>query len=356
MDDVYFTWPDRRFTYECRGCGACCKGHGIGLDTVAGQLVQLVTKRPELAAFVRRRGDAITAFNPRDRCWFLADDGLCRVETEDGRAAKPASCRLFPFNRVFKIGSTLVVDFNSVICPLAVAGDGGVTHAEVLAEIATIQDPAIVGTQLPADVALISRERAIAATIFAPDVSLETAWSAQSPVPIASGLDVATPAFEVLLGMPWRAPAAATLANALALTPSMRFNELFGPRQYAPREKVGPLLARMWLGWLGFAALGETLAQRVLTLQELTTLWSEQAPLMHAIARWDAVPVFKPGPVELPNVDPGNLVRSFGQRCVDNKKDKKPLGALVGAVMGGADSATRIAALRMADPILRAAF
>jgi Fe-S-cluster containining protein len=65
---VSFTWPDRRLRYECRGCGACCKGHGIGIDAVAGQLVQLVAKRPELAAFVRRRGDAVTAFNPRDRC------------------------------------------------------------------------------------------------------------------------------------------------------------------------------------------------------------------------------------------------------------------------------------------------
>jgi hypothetical protein len=76
MGGVYFTWPDGRLRYECRGCGACCKGHGIGIDAAGGQLVQLVTRRPELAAFVRRRGDAITAFNPRERCCFLEDDGL----------------------------------------------------------------------------------------------------------------------------------------------------------------------------------------------------------------------------------------------------------------------------------------
>jgi len=354
--NAYFTWPDRRFKYECRGCGACCKGHGIGIDVVAGQLVQLVTKRPELAAFVRRRGDAITAFNPRDRCWFLADDGLCRVEVEDGRAAKPASCRLFPFNRVFEIGSTLVIDFNSVICPLVVVDDNGVLHQEILDEISTIQDPAIVGTKLPAADALLAMERAIAEVMFAHPRELDAPWTAQSPSPLATALDVVTPAFEVLLGMPWTQPGSVTLANAIMLTPSMRFNELFGPRQYAPKDRINPLLARMWLAWLGFAALGETLAQRPLGLQELTTLWSEQAPLMHAIARWDAVPVFKPGPVELPNVDPGNLVRTFGQKCVDNKQAKKPLGALVGAVMKDADPATKVAALRMADPILRAAF
>src|SRR6185436_17925139 len=111
-------------------------------------------------------------------------------------------------------------------------------------------------------------------------------------------------AFGAIVLAPWRLPSAATLANALMVTPSLRFNELYGPRQYGPRERMQPLLARMWLAWLGFAALGEQLAQRTLGMQELTTLWSEQAPLMHVIARWDAAPALKPGPVELPSVDP----------------------------------------------------
>ena len=173
VEHVYFTWPDRRFRYECRGCGACCKGHGIGLDVAGGQLVQLVARRPEIVPFLRRRGEAITAFNPRDRCWFLDDGGLCRIETEDGRAAKPASCRLFPFNRVFRLGSYTIVDYNSVICPLTAAAAGdGVAHADVLAEIESIADPSIVGTPLPARDAeregreLVETERAIAAAAF----------------------------------------------------------------------------------------------------------------------------------------------------------------------------------------------
>jgi Fe-S-cluster containining protein len=357
VSEPYFTWPDGRLRYECRGCGACCKGHGIGIDVTAGQLVQLVGKRPELAAFVRRRGDAITAFNPRDRCWFLEDDGLCRVEVEDGRAAKPASCRLFPFNRVFHIGATMVVDYNSVICPLAAVGEGGVSHAEVLEEIGTIQDPAIVGSALPTVVALVARERVIAAAIFGSPTDAALAWRAQDPAAVHDDArEMMTRAFTTLLGVPWRLPGEATLANALVLTPSMRFNELYGPRQYAPRNVMAPLLANMWLAWLGFAALGEELAKRPLGLQELTTLWSEQAPLMHALARWDATPVFKPGPVELPNVDPGNLVRGLGQRCADNKKARRTLGALVGELFAAADPAARIAALRMADPILRGCF
>jgi Fe-S-cluster containining protein len=332
--DAYFTWPDRGLRYECRGCAACCKGHGIGIDVTGGQLVQLVARRPELAAFVRRRGDAITAFNPRDRCWFL-DDGMCRIEIEDGRAAKPASCRLFPFNRVFRVGGVTVVDFNSVICPLERADDG-VSHAEILAEIASIQDPAIVGTTLPGDAKVIERERAIAEQVFGGDAAG------------AQGVELAAPdGFELAGGSPWRVPSAATLANAIALTPSLRFNELYGPRKYKPDA-----LGRMWVAWLGFAALGEALAARPLGMQELTTLWSEQAPLMHAVARWADVPNLKPGPIELP---PEPLVTKLAQSFVDNKKPRRTLGALVEASLGSSDAVTRVTALKLADAILRAA-
>ena len=361
MDEVYFTWPDQKFRYECRGCGACCKGHGIGLDVTAGQLVQLVARRPEITAFLRRRGDAITAFNPRDRCWFLADDGMCRVEIEDGRAAKPASCRLFPFNRVFRIGAYTVVDYNSVICPLFTVGDGGIAHAEVLAEIATIQDPTIVGTKLPAQnadaegKAFVESERSIAAALFAAPGDPAIAWGAQAD---AAAFDhereTANAAFEAIVGAPWRAPNAATLESITWLTPSLRFNELYGPRQYAPRSAMSPVLARMWLAWVGFAALGEQLAGRALGLQELTTLWSEQAPLLHAVARWRDSPSLKPGAIELPGVDPGGVVRGLAQALIDNRKAKKQLGVLVAAMP--ADPTTRVTALKTAEAILRAGF
>lgn len=363
LDRMYFTWPDRRFSYDCRGCGACCKGHGIGLDVEAGQLVQLVARRPEIAAFLRRRGDAITAFNPRDRCWFLEDDGLCRIETEDGRAAKPASCRLFPFNRVFRLGAYTIVDFNSVICPLAVTVAGGIAHDEVHREIASITDATIVGTALPArdpigeGKAFVETERAIAqATFAAADAAdLAAAWAAQAD---AAALETerasASAAFEALLGTPWRAPSAATLTAALWLTPSMRFNELYGPRQYAPRSAMAPVVARMWLAWLGFAALGETLARRPLGLQELTTLWSEQAPLLHAASRWSEIPALKPGPIELPGVDPQSFVRKLGQAFVDNRKARRSLGELVAGLPG--DATTRVTALKLADAVMRAGF
>jgi len=302
--------------------------------------VQLVAKRPELAAFVRRRGDAITAFNPRDRCWFLADDGLCRIEVEDGRAAKPASCRLFPFNRVFRAGAWTIVDYNSVICPLEVVAGDGVAHADVLAEIATIHDPAIVGTQLPPDDALVAREAELAAALFACD-SIDGAWDAQ-----AAGAARDQAAFESVTGFAWSAPA--DPAVAIALAPSLRFNELYGPRRTAAAH-----LPRMWLAWLGFAAAGERLARRPLGMQELTTIWSEQAPVMYVLARWHDLPALKPGPIELP---PDPLVRALAQAFVDNRRGRRPLGELAIAALGRAEPHARIAALKSADAIVRAAF
>jgi Fe-S-cluster containining protein len=344
VDAIYFTWPDRRLTYDCRGCAACCKGHGIGIDVAGGQLVQLLARRPALAAFLRRRGDAITAFNPRDRCWFLDDGGLCRIEVEDGRAAKPASCRLFPFNRVFRLGAFTIVDYNSVICPLRVAQDGdgaGIPHADIAAEIAGITDPAVVATPLPA------RD---------PDAEgRAVVWAAQAdPAGLDPARDAASAAFTALLGTPWQPPSLPTLTAAGWLTPSLRFNELYGPRQYAPRPRMAPVLARMWLAWLGFAALGEQLAGRPLGLQELTTLWSEQASLMHAVARWTEPPALSPGPIELPGGDPGGAVRSLAQACLDNRKPRRPLGDLVARLP--ADPATRVTALKAAEAILRTAF
>ncbi len=363
LERVWFTWPDRGFAYRCAGCGACCRGLGIGLDVAGGQLDALVARRPAIAAYVRRRGPALTVFNPRDRCWFLADDGLCRIEAEDGRAAKPASCRLFPFNRVFRLGSYTVVDYNSVVCPLVVGGDDTIAHADVWRELDEVRDPAIVGTALPAADAeregreLVTREQPLTAACFAAAAAgdLEAAWRAQSEAPLAEARVAVDAASQTLTGAPWRAPTGATLAAALWLTPSLRFNELYGPRA-GNRPAIVAALPRMWLAWLGHVAEGAALAGRDLGLQELTTIWSEQVPLTTVAARWHQAPRLEPGPFELPGVDPGGLVRKLGQACVDNRKARKPLGELVAAAVAGAPIIDRVAAVKAADALVRAAF
>lgn len=356
---VYFTWPDQRLSYTCAGCGACCKGLGIGLDVVGGQLVQLVARRPEVVPFLRRRGDATTLWNPRDRCWFLADDGHCRVEVEDGRAAKPAACRLFPFNRVFTLGAITVVDFNSVICPLTLDGPTPIAHADVLAELATIHDPAIVGVTLPAEAggeAMLAAERdaAVALRARAATPSDDPAWLATALGATADDVAAVRGLLDAL-GLAPRPLSPATRAAALALVPSLRFNELWGPRQYAPRAAVRPRLTAMTLAWLELAAIGAALAGRDLGMQELTTLWSEQAAVTYAAACWRDVPRLKPGPFELPGSDPGGVVRALAQGCVDNRKAGRPLGAIAAPILAAAAPIDRVTALKLAEPLWRAA-
>jgi hypothetical protein len=348
---AFFTFPDGVFSYECRGCAACCKGHGIGLDATGGEVAHLTAAYPAVIAFLRRRGDATTAFNPRDRCWFLDDEELCRVEREHGRARKPASCRLFPFNRIYRIGRWAIIDYNSVLCPLAVGGRAPVAHADVLAEIATVDDPAVVGTRLASSDdegrALVERERQVAAGCFAAAAAADIAagWSAQSPAPLAPSDEV----FRALTELPWRAPDATTLAHCLWLTPSLRFNELYGPRKYAPRDRLAAALPGMWLAWIGFAALGAELAARPLGLQELTTIWSEQAPLMYLAARWSDVPRLAGGALEFPRE-----VSRLAAAVRENRA--ATLGALAAPILADLAPAERAPLVKLAEPLLRAAF
>jgi Fe-S-cluster containining protein len=359
---VYFTWPDRGVGYDCRGCGACCKGHGIGLDAAGGQLEQLLTLYPRATAFARRRGPAWTVFNPRDRCWFLDDGGLCRVEVDHGRAAKPAACKLFPFNRVFRVGDTLVVDFNSVICPVRAAAGDGEAHAGVLAEIESVTDAAIVGTVLPTESPsddFGAREQPIADACFGAAAAAD--WSAAFASMSEADADAARGACAVALtsltDQAATLPSRETLAAALLLTPSMRFNELYGPRQFESRAEMLATLPGMWLAWLMLAADGEAIAERALSMQELTCLWSEVAPMAYAIAHWGERPGLEPGPVELPGdaADPTGRVRAFAETCVRNRpgaKKRRPLGELWLRALQGHPAHERVALLKQASPIL----
>ena len=374
---IYFTWPDKRFFYECATCGACCRGLGIGLDATGGQTRRLLALYPGLTGFMRKRGATYTAFNPRGPCWFLTDDGLCRIEAEHGRADKPASCRLFPFNRVFRLGDYTIVDYNSVICPLQVSpgpGEGrAVSHGAVLAEIATIADPGVVGTRLPAQrpdeegKRLVARERAIAEACFAAADELaeasaltviERVWRAQVRDRAGSGsfadaCERISRALLALTGQPWQQPGAADLQTALWLSPSMRFNELYGPRQYDPRTELPTTLPDIWLAWLHFLAVGGQLASRPLGLRAATTVWSEQMPLCYLAARWQSAPTLAPGEYQWPDAseDKDAVVRRFAQACVDNRTRRQSLGALWSPLLDAYAGAERVVLSRMLAPL-----
>ncbi|HWE30839.1 MAG TPA: hypothetical protein VHB97_22685, partial [Polyangia bacterium] len=114
---LHFAFADGAIGYDCVACGArCCKGLGFALG--GGELVQLLARAPAFAPFAQPMRGAVHMFDLEDGCWALADDGRCGVELAHGREAKPSTCRLFPVNRLLRLGDTIVVDLQLTHCPL----------------------------------------------------------------------------------------------------------------------------------------------------------------------------------------------------------------------------------------------
>ncbi|MCU1281805.1 MAG: hypothetical protein JWM53_5351 [bacterium] len=114
---LHFAFADGAIGYDCVACGSrCCKGLGFALG--GGELVQLLAREPRFAPFVQPMRGAVHVFDLEDGCWALADDGRCGVELAHGREAKPSTCRLFPVNRLVRIGEIIVVDLQLSHCPL----------------------------------------------------------------------------------------------------------------------------------------------------------------------------------------------------------------------------------------------
>ena len=120
----FFTFPDRALKYDCPSCGShCCKGAGLALEASA-EVVAFARLEPRLASLLHPMNKRFAqVIDMTDGCWFLQDDGRCDVELTHGYDAKPHTCRLFPFNRIFPVGGVRLVDFNSKICPLQDASD-----------------------------------------------------------------------------------------------------------------------------------------------------------------------------------------------------------------------------------------
>jgi len=126
--DVYFTFGDGRLAYDCVSCNAkCCRGFGYFV-TAGPELARQVESRRSLPLFVAPRSAdnplQHTMVNCAPACFFLSDSGLCEVHAQHGHAAKPETCRLFPFNNLRRVGRFLVVAPHSYMCPLGVSPRG----------------------------------------------------------------------------------------------------------------------------------------------------------------------------------------------------------------------------------------
>ena len=116
--------------WDCQGCGNCCRGTTILLDRqdVEKLRQQRWETQPEfqnVKTVVRSHllgGQAVLATKSDGSCVFLSDSGRCRIHEQHGADAKPAVCRMYPFQLVpLQRHTNLTLRFG---CPSAAAGEG----------------------------------------------------------------------------------------------------------------------------------------------------------------------------------------------------------------------------------------
>jgi Fe-S-cluster containining protein len=266
--ETWFTFPDGGLKYDCPSCGQqCCRGRGFALG--GGELVQLLRKAPELAPHLYlRAGGSIGAVDVTDGCWFLDAGGNCDLEVRHGRATKPSTCRLFPFNRVFKVGEVRVVDMNSVLCPLQPAAGDGVRWTELSREIDELAGSPLVDVaattplDLPPDWLVLERRlqdedpMAAAPSLFADRLTVYQTPNVEREAQVRPLLKL--------------------------LAPSLRFNTLFRKEGGGPYAHLIDFLPRR-VRALGLLA---SLANRP-SLRSLTEMWTQESALLDVLTNWE---------------------------------------------------------------------
>jgi hypothetical protein len=340
--DLYFTFPDGGLTYDCPSCRQlCCRGKGFAIG--AGELIQLAKRAPEVVPHLYLRGgDSFGVFDFTDACWMLADNGNCGLEVRHGRAAKPSTCRLFPFNRVFRVGEVRIIDMNSSLCPLQASGNG-VRWSDITREIDEVI--ALGGSPLvdivptsPLDLAgdwVATERKLFGSDPLAPAGDLARAWSRLYGVG-----DEERAALEQLV---------APLVTLLA--PSLRFSALFNKHGglYSEHIEVLPKKIRA-LAFL--AALGARATPP--TLRSLTEIWQMQSGAIDVLAHFDE-------PVHLlqPKFDadlPAMMQPALGVLLGGAFRGGKTLGELVELAAGTLDQETRPLAVALAASQLSTLF
>lgn len=133
---VRFTFIDGRLGYDCHACGSqCCRGHGYGFSRHVESQLQ-IKSRPHLQWFLEPRNGThgVTMSNCIPTCGFLDGEGLCQIQNNHGAAAKPSTCRLFPFNNIRTIENYVIVSPHTGLCPLTsmTSGPSGLSSHEAL--------------------------------------------------------------------------------------------------------------------------------------------------------------------------------------------------------------------------------
>lgn len=150
--DLYLAFVSGSLSYDCRPCGKCCRGHGLGGDlTRIGQIPQV----RRIAAFLdhdNTKGPLASFFTYADGCRYQGDDNLCDIHRAQGTAAKPRICRLFPFSKLVDLDDLWVV-LPHERCPWRARDGGGPDplsdHRAVLSDLSN-EDGDFLSTVAPA--------------------------------------------------------------------------------------------------------------------------------------------------------------------------------------------------------------
>lgn len=114
--------------WDCHSCGHCCRGTTVVLDEQDRERLQSLTWEggwrggPMMVREALLGGATVLAKQADGRCVFLSDEGRCRIHEEFGSEAKPAVCRMFPFQLVpLQRQTNLTLNYG---CPSAARAQG----------------------------------------------------------------------------------------------------------------------------------------------------------------------------------------------------------------------------------------
>lgn len=138
--EIHFP-PDQDF--RCTACGKCCAQdwrvvvHESERKTLESLAVYKRVVREGYRPLTVVEGQLQLNRRPDHTCYFL-NENLCEVHGEGGARAKPAPCRLFPFQLVYTPGGYFVS--YSFTCPAVIAGTGELNQETVEGLRQTILD------------------------------------------------------------------------------------------------------------------------------------------------------------------------------------------------------------------------
>jgi len=345
MVATYFAFLDGAFRYDCGTCGqACCRGKGVAISADR-ELVPLLGRVPRISPLLQPLpGGYVRLPDVSDGCWFLASDGMCSYEQRYGREAKFTTCRLFPFNRVFRVGGSQVVDVNSVVCPLQDAHDSGqgVSHQQLLSELASVGKGPLTESSVPLpsgarDLRWLALETTLrddsarfvaepSFLTFASHQQLTTARHLGLRGEPGSTIEQLHTYLEALYG-PIVTPHASVVSRRLTLlSPSLRFNALFRKGSDDYRRLVIALPAQLLVTYVLSAKAAEVWEQP-LTLRAITELHQAQTELRTLVARLTESATLS-GPLTAAELPPSLAAAAtrLGERLQKRDAATQPLG------------------------------